>query len=220
MKTIFTLLALFLLLQSCDLFVSPDMPEDINLQLKKVNQKGDFDEIHVSGSTDLVVEQGEKYEVKLKGNKNHFKYFILEVEDGELNCSTANGPRNLDVIIHVFMPKLKEIDLSGAGNVVLHSFEDMKDLNLDLSGAGSFVTSGEKPFKIKNLTVSISGAGSVEAESLMADNVEVDVSGAGNAVVHAQKTLVANVSGVGSIEYSGNPKVKKHVSGVGTISKK
>ncbi len=220
MKTIFTLLALFLLLQSCDLFVSPGRPKDINLQLKNVNQKGDYDKIHISGSANLFVQQGKKFKVVLKGNQDHFKYFILNVKNGVLVCKSVNGsPSNMEVEIQVTLPKLEEIDLSGAGNIVLNSFSNLDHLDLNLSGAGSFKSTG-KTSSLKHLNISISGAGSVEAESLIAENVDVSVSGAGSAVVHAKKILNASVSGVGSIEYLGNPKVKKRVSGIGTISEK
>ncbi len=222
MKTILAILVLLILMQSCDIFVSPDKPEPklTQRQLRAVNNSKDFTEIDVQGAATIYVKKGATHKVELKGPKSQFSYVILRTEGETLICDTYEDlPSNFDVKIYVTMPEITGVDLSGAGAIELSSFGELSNLDIDLSGAGNFKASGSKT-KVKRLTVSISGAGEVDALNLIAENVDVSVSGAGEAEVHATKKLEAKVSGVGSIEYEGNPKAHKKISGVGSISKK
>lgn len=221
MKTLLALLALFLILQSCDLIVSPDKPnpKESKEQLKDINTSGKYSKIEIKGAANVYIKKGAKHKVELRGKKSHFSYVIMKTHGKTLVCDTYDGlPRRFDVDILITMPDISDIKLSGAGQIELSSFNKLDDLDIDLSGAGSFETKGQ-PTHVSELDISISGAGSVEALDLIAENVEVSVSGAGSAEVHATKKLDASVSGVGSIEYEGNPKVRKSVSGIGSISK-
>jgi hypothetical protein len=51
----------------------------------------------------------------------------------------------------------------------------------------------------------------------MAADTTVSVSGVGNVIVNAQRTLKASISGAGVIEYLGDPQVTEHVSGIGRV---
>ncbi len=56
---------------------------------------------------------------------------------------------------------------------------------------------------------------------LVAREVEIGISGAGDATVHATESLKARVSGVGNITYYGDPEHKRtKVSGLGHIKGK
>ena len=67
----------------------------------------------------------------------------------------------------------------------------------------------------------MSGAGNVSAGDLKAKDVDVTMSGAGNANVYASNKLDATISGAGSVTYAGDPPtVNKNVSGIGSIAKK
>ena len=74
--------------------------------------------------------------------------------------------------------------------------------------------------RVVDESVAISGAGAYRAERLHADHASVDVSGVGDVVVYADKTLNATISGAGSIEYLGNPEVSKRVSGIGRVRRR
>ncbi len=101
---------------------------------------------------------------------------------------------------------------AGAGEIQLSGVQ-VEDLILELGGAVQVVAAGQ----VKNLNVQGSGAGSLDAKSLQAENATVNLSGTGNAAVNASATLDARISGVGSITYSGSPKVTQSVTGVGKV---
>ena len=66
----------------------------------------------------------------------------------------------------------------------------------------------------------LSGAGSYLAVDLISDNVAVQVSGAGKAIVNAKTLLRADISGAGLVEYTGNPRLEQEISGIGKIRRR
>jgi hypothetical protein len=66
--------------------------------------------------------------------------------------------------------------------------------------------------------VEISGTGTYLAENLESREVNIDVAGAGSAIVNAKEKLDAEISGIGSVEYVGHPRVQQSVSGAGQVS--
>ncbi len=64
----------------------------------------------------------------------------------------------------------------------------------------------------------ISGSGKMSAANLLANNVDMNVSGSGSAEVYCSGILNAEISGSGKIYYTGNPdKVNSDVSGSGSV---
>jgi hypothetical protein len=71
-----------------------------------------------------------------------------------------------------------------------------------------------------DLEINISGSGSVDAESLEAENCVAKISGSGKCEVNASKSIDARISGSGSVYYKGDPvKVNSHSSGSGKVKK-
>jgi len=89
-------------------------------------------------------------------------------------------------------------------------------LSVDLSGAGNVVASGDAD----QFDLTISGLGSFKGQDLHTKSTNIEMSGAGSAVVWVDDELDAQISGTGSIDYYGSPSVTKQVSGVGSISNK
>ena len=86
-----------------------------------------------------------------------------------------------------------------------------------MHGAGDLTMEGE----VEDLKINLSGAGKVDTRQLEAQNVDVSISGVGNADVYASDSLRARVSGVGNLDYYGDPEKKKtRVSGLGRINQK
>ncbi|MDP9229574.1 MAG: DUF2807 domain-containing protein, partial [Bacteroidota bacterium] len=88
-------------------------------------------------------------------------------------------------------------------------------INADISGASHIELQGES----KDVTIESSGASHANCMELMAENVQVDVSGASNAEVYASIKLDAEASGAGNVRYKGNAAVSQRTSGAGSVSK-
>lgn len=165
------------------------------------------------GAVEVVV--GPDQSIVIEAEDNLIPFITTEVSDGVLTIGTRDETsleptRSLRFIVTVGRVELAEI--SGAGTL---SIDDPENDRIDLSvpGAGTISVSGE----VDHLTASISGTGAVEAARLAADDVVVEVSGAGSATVWALNTLDVTLSGVGNVSYWGEPTVDQTITGIGDL---
>ena len=101
--------------------------------------------------------------------------------------------------------------VAGSGDIVLNVKVD--SLMGSLAGSGNVTYEGNS----EKITFSIAGSGDLHAFKLTANEVEVAISGSGDAEVFCTKSIKANVSGSGDIEYKGNPEFEDiNVSGSGS----
>ncbi|MGE5171376.1 MAG: head GIN domain-containing protein [Rudaea sp.] len=98
------------------------------------------------------------------------------------------------------------------------SVRELRAASLRVEGSGALdaTLSGQ----VDTERVSISGAGSYDGQHLRAADADVTVSGVGNVVVHAERTLRATISGAGNVEYVGDPVVTERVSGIGRVRRR
>ena len=132
--------------------------------------------------------------------------------------------RTLDAIslsgsVKLSVPKLEtqELRIAAEGGSSL-AIDDLRATSLHVSGAGAL--QAELAGQVDEEHVAISGAGSYRADRLRAADVVVSVSGVGNVVLRAERTLEASISGAGVIEYTGDPVVTEHVSGIGRVKRR
>jgi hypothetical protein len=133
----------------------------------------------------------------------------------QITTSKTICPKTL-LEVRISADNIEKARVSGAVDLSI-SGVDNNSLDIKVDGAGDIEASG----KTKSFSVNVSGSGDVKAKELKAENVEVSVNGAGNAIVHASRKLKAEINGAGDISYYGNPKeVSENISGAGDIIKK
>jgi hypothetical protein len=132
--------------------------------------------------------------------------------------------RTLDVIdmngsvkIRASRLDAQSLRIAASGGSTL-AIEDLRATSLRVDGSGAL--DAKLGGRVDQQFVSISGAGSYHADKLSADDATDNVSGVGDVVVNARKTLRASISGAGNIEYVGDPKVTEHVSGIGRVRRR
>jgi hypothetical protein len=130
-----------------------------------------------------------------------------------LDVIDANG----SVKIRAGKLEAQSLRIAASGGASL-AIDDLQATSLRVSGSGAL--DAKLAGRVQQQYVSISGAGSYQAERLVAEDATVNVSGVGDVVVHADKTLRANISGAGIIEYTGDPVVTEHVSGIGRVKRR
>lgn len=89
-----------------------------------------------------------------------------------------------------------EVSRSGSGAIELESVQ-AEDLDLRNSGSAKVRAAG----RVESCTLKISGSGEIDAAQLNAGEMEVSISGSGEAVVRAATSLCGSVSGSGGIRY-------------------
>jgi hypothetical protein len=200
-----------------------------------------FQAIRIRGIADVTQVQGATPAIRMEGAGD--LPAAARVEGGTLVISTSEGRRDwhrwlLDRTprtrprVTVTFTDLSRIEISG--NVDAHAASlRMPKLAIEMSGAGSLDLRGvdvdelhvEGSGAVKaNLAgratrqhVEISGAGEYTAADLASERAQVDVSGAGNVVVDASKSLDVSISGAGQVSYLGDPALTKSISGLGRV---
>ena len=197
-----------------------------------------FHSVDVSGAMNVYVKYDSVYSVHVEADENLQEYVDVHNERGTLHIHEADNVNlkpSRSIKVHVAGPDFKRfeasgacdifsdnkilgsegivIDLSGASNVKMEL--NSPKIDVEVSGAGSVELSGET----KDLKIHGTGASEIKAFGLLAENVEVRITGAGDADVNASVKLDVSVSGAGNIRYKGNANVSQKVSGAGSVKK-
>lgn len=183
-----------------------------------------FTGVHVSTGIDVYLSEGNEFEVTVEADENLLEVILTEVKGDMLVVKTdrVNIRRARSKKVHVTLPELTELRISSAGDIEGQTPFTCDDLRLSISSAGdlslevdadridlSISSSGDCRLSgsANEFDVSLSSAGDLNANDLIAKKVEVDVSSAGDARVHATEEISMNASSAGNIYYSGDARV-------------
>lgn len=156
-----------------------------------------FKNIELAGSNNVTIRVGPKQSVVVHADDNLLPRVTTEVHDGTLVIGNTPGSftTRSPLTVDIGVLSLEALALSGSGVV---------------SGSGT----------ASHLDVTVSGSGDARLGELVARDVHAVVSGSGNIVVTATKSLDASVPGSGSIVYGGNPAhVTSSVTGSGAVTR-
>jgi hypothetical protein len=237
MKHFIVLSTLVIFFTSCNYVFRNQVHGDGSIKTEN-RTAGQFNSIDVSSSIDVYVKQDSVASIKIEADENLMEY-IQAINDGDvLRIHPENGYNlrpSKRIKVYVSSPAYKSFEASGACNIYSEnkitspgmvtidlsgSCDAKLDLNApkvsaDLSGACNIELKGEtKEFKVGG-----SGSTGIRSMDLLAENVDVDISGAGDAEVYASVKLNVEVSGAGSVKYKGNATVSQSVSGAGSVKK-
>jgi hypothetical protein len=176
-----------------------------------------FDAIGIDGGFILIahVDPAAAQRVELRGDDNIVPEVVTTVTDGKLELTIDHWlvRPQLDMTVEVRVPSLSAISVSGAADMRVDGLHGER-FELAVSGASSSKLSGT----IDHFEVESSGANTLDASELHAKVVKIGVSGAGDSEVWASEQLDANVSGAGNVRYHGEPEdVQENVSGAGSV---
>ena len=190
--------------------------------------------LELRGSLDVRLAQGEQRSVEVEGQANLIGLVTSEVKNGILILATSKCYRtDKPFIVHVTMPKVSSLHVSGSGEIRGVGTFNMDQLEVGVMGSGdvdvecqaSQVTmnvSGSGDVRVKgranSCVATVTGSGDVKAGDLITEWAEATVTGSGDVSVHASNALKATVTGSGSVKYSGSPsQVDKNVTGSGEV---
>jgi hypothetical protein len=208
--------------------------------MTEVRELSKFHSVDLRSLGRVVLVSGPEQKVEVEEEEDLQSRVRTEVQGGVLMIglrwwlgALLRVPELADVVVRVTVPELREIRLSGAGQVRSEGPLRVGDLDLRLSGAGRLLLeltaervlarlSGAGAVELSGtaaeLEIRLSGAGAVQAERLEARRVRIRASGAGECRVQAAETLEAEVSGAGSVRYRGNPRIDSRITGVGRLA--
>ncbi|MES2616787.1 MAG: head GIN domain-containing protein [Bacteroidota bacterium] len=198
-----------------------------------------FNEIALAIDANVELYQDSVFRVELNGQQNVLDVIETSVNGNRL-CIDLKRHKHLrrhnTVTVKVYMPTLKNIDISGSGNVSCRNNFNMSNLNANISGSGdidlkgtinenfsanvsgsgSINFSGESTCNTARYV--ISGSGDINAEWLKVNTIDATISGSGEITLYAINQLNANISGSGDIRYRGTPTMSVRISGSGKVT--
>lgn len=176
-----------------------------------------------------------KETVEVRAEENLHEHIVAEVKDGVLHIHS--GSKNLsseNLLVTVHYSTLQKLEVSGAARIETLNPIENSDLEIEVTGAADMrmdmdvyslsigVSGGSEMLlsgKAENVEIDITGAGKINASELRSKNCVLSVAGAGEAIVDVSKTLDVKITGSGNVKYRGNPEISQSITGAGEISK-
>ncbi|MEN8263350.1 MAG: head GIN domain-containing protein [Nitrospirota bacterium] len=183
---------------------------------RKVEQRrvSSFNKIDIDGVFDVKIELRKKQGVEIIGDDNILPHIVTKVSGDTLVITSSKSicPK-LSLQVNISQENIEKLDADGSNDINISGVKN-KNLALNLNGATDLRASGSTG----EFTAKISGAGSLRARNLHAENAVISVVGSGDAEVYASGKLNASIDGAGDISYFGSPKeISRRVTGVGDI---
>jgi len=237
MKLIFLALISSFVLASCGEVFGDRIRGNGNIKTE-TRSAGEFNSVDVSGAMDLYVKHDSVRSVRIEADENLLQHIVV-IEEGHKLVIRPERGYNLKpsgaIKVYVSSPVFHRLEASGACDIISENkimsdgelVIDMSgscdadvELNApkvfaDMSGSSDITLKGET----KDLVIDGSGSTGVKSMELMAENVQIDISGAGSAEVFASVKLDVDISGAASVTYKGNAAVSQKISGSGSVKK-
>jgi hypothetical protein len=199
---------------------------------------GEFNSIDVSGNINVYARQDSSSSIRVEADENLQQYIEIIDEGNVLRIKTQAGYNlrsSRPIKVYVSSAAFKKFEASGAcdifseGKITSSSDIDFDlsgscnvtmDVNapkisVDMSGAGTIKLKGEtKDFRIQG-----SGSTDIKCLDLLAETVDLDISGAGDAEVYASSKLTGTISGAADVRYKGAAQTDIHTSGATSVKK-
>jgi hypothetical protein len=237
MKRLLLAAPLALLLTSCHFFMGERISGNGHITTRQ-REVGSFNSVDVSGSVKVHIRQDASTSVKLETDENLMEYMEVFTEGNTLVIRSKQGfnlDPSKDIIAYVSAPSYKDIDVSGACDIIgdgaitgsdeLHLSVsgsggitmqvNLPKLNTEISGSGSIQLTGQAT----DFKAEVSGSGDVKCFDLVTDNTSLDISGGADVEVNVNKQLTIESSGSSSVQYKGNASVSQNTSGSGSVKK-
>lgn len=209
------------------------------LQDKKETRKVvEFDKIGLAIPANLYLTQGSKNEVVIEADEDLLGKIVTEVNGTSLDIRFEkwyNYKGIGSINIYVTVKDLKELDVSGSGDIIAKSAIKADKLVFVISGSGSILiddlsvnnvyamVTGSGDIKIKGnskaneLDATVTGSGDFESENIEFKEGEMSITGSGSIRAHIIDQLEANITGSGRIYYKGTPVIDADITGSGKI---
>lgn len=229
--------SVLMLLISSVLFTSCfDCVEGTGPKQSEERELGSFSKLEVNLPADVFIHFGDNHELKITAQANLLKEIRSSVHGKTLELETASCINTSESVrIDLTVVSLSQIVLNGSGSVQTREVMNAEDMQISLNGSGNisadvFTNSLEASVNgsgnmilngtAKETDLSLNGSGNFMGLGLNTFEAKIDISGSGDADIHALNKLVVEIRGSGSVVYIGSPDIKTNISGSGNVTKK
>jgi len=200
-----------------------------------------FNGISLKISAELYLIQGNNQSVSINANTSTLENIITEVKGHVLIIRSikkdffSSAKSNKNIKIYITCPEISSISVTGTGNIYNKNPLTSRIIDISVIGNGNIILSGLNSESVKGTILGsgkislasrsvtnefkliISGSGYYKGTEFPAKNVDIKISGSGDAVVNATHNLDVHISGSGEVMYTGNPNVTTAIIGSGKI---
>ena len=215
------------------------MASCVQAQSTETRTPGHFTKVHSGGSWEVILEEGNKEEVRIEARGVDLSKVKTEIDGDVLSVGLVKGNyNNVKLKFYITYKELEGVKCSGSGTMEVTSPVRSEEFYAGLSGSGDIILanleakklsvgiSGSADMEIKGGSVDQaeikqSGSGDFEAERLAIGELVVSKSGSGDTFVGDLGMLSVSSSGSGDVVYSGSPKLGNiRTSGSSSITKR
>ncbi len=208
-----------------------------NVTTEKRTVTGNFKNIEVSNSINVVLEQSNETEIVVEADDNLQKHIITTVENGTLviSCDETYFINTEVMKVTVKMPVIEQLEANSDASITSKSTIKGENIALNTSSAATIDliieadditcdSSSGSTIKIDGLALktqlSASSGSAINGKNLASNEVTADVSSGATISTSAIVSLDAEASSGGSISYSKEPKsIRKESNSGGSISR-
>lgn len=181
---------------------------------------GEFDELLAFGNVEVIVSEGDEYEISLKAFNIESEKVITEISGGKLSIKLQSVKKEQSAIIYVTAPRFREIRAQAGASIIgdtplsgdkifvsamaggkIELKVDVNEIEGKASEGGVLSVSGSG----NTLKATASNGGEMESMQLTAKNVYVKAHVGGVARVAVDERLEASAKAGGKVIYAGNP---------------
>lgn len=165
-------------------------------QGSETRNPGSFTKIHSGGSWDVIVQTGDRDEVRLESSHISLDKVITQVENNTLKVSIDKGNyRKIGLTGYVTVREIEGIKNTGSGSVKMQSDISSGSLALGNTGSGKIIL---KHVNAENLAASITGSGDIALSGGSVGELSLSQTGSGHFKGAEVSIEVANISKTGS----------------------
>jgi hypothetical protein len=198
-----------------------------------------FDRISSAGSADVFVTTGKAASVRAEGSKDALDRLDIGVSGDRLKLGQKKNSWNMGwsdsgkVKIHVTVPMVRGVDLSGSGMIKVDTIKvpefsaaisgsgeahfpalDADLVRLSISGSGEFDASG----RCGEARVDVAGSGDVRIGGLRCTSLRASIAGSGDIDAYATQTANISIAGSGDARIRGGAKCTTSKAGSGDVT--
>ncbi len=236
MKKSFLFAAIVMLISSCSFMGGEKVRGNGNI-ITQAKEVAGFKNIDVSGAIAVRLKQEAATSVSVTTDENLMQDLEIKVDGNTLHIHPKNGYNlnpSKEITVYVSTSTINGIHVSGASNITSDGPITSKDMDVHASGASDVTMqvklskftselSGASTLKltgdIEKFSAEASGASKIKCFDLKAEEVKLDISGASNAEINAEKELSIEASGASNVEYRGNANINQKSSGASNVKK-
>ena len=194
-----------------------DCPKEVDSDLSFE----DFHTVNISGKLKVIIEQGDEYQVELRGEENNREQVTMSEADGRLTISAGSDMTGSPVRLFLTMPELKTISTDGTDDIQIKGFTE--PLQVDAKGSGyevkiygdiknlSLIQEGENKIDVIGncdlLEATLRAGARLDAEKPGVREAIINASGDSRADLMVREKLTQKKDESSRIRVKGNPQV-------------